>query len=56
MAIIRLNNNIETGVYPKIDDIDSIDKKIKELDNKINKIARVQAKKAWIGSRKGKRR
>ena len=53
MAVIKFNNDIETCIYPKID---YIDKKIEELNNKINRIARDQAKKAWTGSRKGKRR
>ncbi len=53
MAIIKFSNDIETCIYPKIDDID---KKIEEFNNKINRIARDQAKKAWINSRKGRKK
>lgn len=54
MAIIPYNSkDIVTSIYPLKEEID---KKIEELDNKINKIARTQAKKVWTGSRKRRKK
>ena len=53
-AIINYNeNDFLISNYPKIDELEE---KIKKLNNKIDRQARDQFKKAWTGSRKGKRR
>ena len=55
MITLVNNNPIDFMVnnYPLKEDFD---KKIKELDDKINKMARAQAKKTWAGSRRRRRK
>ena len=45
------DTNYMVSTYPLKEEID---KKIKEFDDKINKMMRALARKAWVGSRKKK--